>query len=123
MTLSEYLIEAVAQRKPGKYGPESNKQSIIDWCNEHNFTQVKWSAGIRIYNLPEGNCYLLGPNFSDNEKTNWLRVHNKDINSLTFWFDKSGKVYDIQYLESDWRNGEISKTFDEATKMLLSMVK
>ena len=120
MRLSEYLIEAVAQRKSGKYGPEFKKQSIIDWCNEHNFLEVPWSLGINRSKLPKENCFILGPNFENNPNSDWLSVHNEDIVSLTFWFTPSGDVKDIEYIEKD---GETPRTFDEATKILLGMVK
>jgi hypothetical protein len=120
MRLSEYLIEAIAKRVAGKYGPRPEKESLVDWCIEHDFEELEWRNDFTASMYPDENCFLVGPNSARYSFSNWLKVHNKKIGYVTFWFGSSDKVTDIRYDNAKSLTRTIG--FDEATKILISML-
>ena len=121
MRLSEYLIEAIAKREAGKYGPRPEKESLVKWCIEHEFEELEWRDDFTASMYPDENCFLVGPNSARYSWSNWLKVHSKKIGYVTFWFGSSDKVTDIRHDNGQALARTIS--FDEATKILLGMVK
>ena len=83
MGLSEYLIEAVAKRKSGKYAKfptEPDKESVVYFLENHGFRRVKYDD---IYEEP-GRVYCFGR--CDNDpSTHWIRfIDNSGERTMYF---------------------------------------
>lgn len=98
MRLSEYLIEAVAKRKSGKYGFPSrpDKESVVYFLKTHGFREVKYDD-IR---KESGRVYCFG-DCSDDPATHWIRfIDNSGERKVYFCRIKytgspRGKDFDI----------------------------
>jgi hypothetical protein len=108
MTLSEYLIEAVANRTTGKYGPEPYRDSLVKWLESKGFKSVEGTTrNIRTMN---GKVYLLSKNRKD------LCVHSEHIYEIMFFFSETGDFLDVKRrLQGDTPFGI---TFDAAVKTI-----
>jgi hypothetical protein len=121
MTLSEYLIEAVAKRTSGKYSLKPEKMPIMDWLDRNGFKQVERPAIGETVNLKsKDRIYFLGPNTIYG--SNWIAMHSKNVYELIMWFDENDNVSEIEYRINEGRCIKYM-TFDEATKILASMLK
>lgn len=117
----KHLSESILAKKTGIYGPHPNKDSIKSWLDSKGFKEFKYSDGFVSTTPSNDNCYISGPD-TRGKRSNWIRVHSKDIYGLAFWFDNEGNIIDIEYYTD--ANSEGSKTtFEETTNILTSMVK
>ena len=93
MKLSEYLIEAVAKRKSGKYGVKPYKESVIEWLDRNGFTSHKWDGSGTRHLRGSRMTYMTGPYSTpeDGEPINWISIHTPDIYELVAWFDTDGR--------------------------------
>lgn len=125
MNLSQYLTEGILSKRTGMYGPNPTKEELIAWVDENGFEHIKWSMYFNNSSFKDYNCYLLGPNMPRYNDSDWLKVHNKDVYALTFWFDSKGNVRDIEYDTKEPGKIPVAHNIEypEAMKILISMVK
>lgn len=109
MTLSEYLIEAVAKRTSGKYGPEPYMDSVVKWLESMGFKPVEGTTS--SIKTMKGKVYLL---IGGHWKT--LCVHSERIYEIMFFFSESGESLGAnRRLQGDT---PIGITFDNAVKTI-----
>ncbi len=96
MTLSDYLIEAVANRSSGKYDiPDDNWKSIVEWLKEKGFNEEislrKFDKNPKCYQIgayaPDGYPYYIAVHVGN-------MVFNISLNSTT---SERGKVKTIKF--------------------------
>ena len=109
----KHLSESILSKKTGIYGLVPTSDSIVRWLDSRNFK--KFPDG---YSHDE-NCYRTGTN---DGRIDWIIVHSKNTYGLSFLFDQEEKVANIEYYKSITSKG-INISFEEATKILNSMVK
>jgi hypothetical protein len=113
MKLSEYLIEAVAKRKSGKYGGiKPYKESVIEWLNSKGFIPYEWDYSATKHLRYPRMTYMTGPyrNAEDGEASNWISIHTPDIYELVAWFDTDGIFTRYRIIRN--RNGSSNSIHD-----------
>jgi hypothetical protein len=100
MTLSEYLIEAVANRTTGKYYiPDADWQSILKWLKLKGFTGYGFDArDLEKHLHTKGNTYMVGNDTNGRRDIpNCVSVHTRGVHEIVFWFDlENGSVYNVE---------------------------
>ncbi len=111
MTLSEYLIEAVAKRATGKYFDSyMTKEQLVEWLEQNGFKQLDH------------------PGYSDEKSYdvanthwgNWVDVHSKEIFSLVFLFDSKNKINQVVISKKRTRSS-IKISNEQAIEILKTM--
>ena len=117
MTLSEYLIEAVATRTTGKYFDPS-KDSVITWLDLHGFRRYEYyEPDTDIHLQDEEKTYMVGPNIKGRETSDWVSIHTPEIYEIVMWFDqKTGGISGIELREYSSNGDSIS--FLKAKRLL-----
>ncbi len=116
----KHLSESILSKKTGLYALRPDKKSIVVWLEKNRFEEILWSSGMNIYSFKNTNCYMIGPAIPNRKKTDWVKVHNDDILSLTFWFDKNGTVEEIEYEPSLTKTQKLE--FEDAKKILTDII-
>jgi hypothetical protein len=108
MRLSEYLIEAVAKRKSGKYSDfpsEPDKELVVHFLKTHGFREVKYG---NIHKEP-GRVYCFG-NCSGDPATHWIRfIDNSGEHKM--YFCRIKYVGGLNGIDFEILNGDGSRVY------------
>lgn len=116
--IREYIKEAISSKRTGKYAPESNKKSIIDWLDANGFKRYFYAGDPNVHTKRSEKSYLVGPN-NHIESTNWVSAHTKDVFELVIWFDRHDDFDSADLRKNDDAGTEISE--QRAMEILVSM--